>query len=173
MMIENSFNFRKFFITSTPLTTTILFIIIDAVPFYLFDDFSIKTQLSLIITYLWIWLNPESIRPIFLLILGLLIDILNNFLFGFTTFFLSLVLFIQKKDNTFLNSFDVKITFVKFSLFIISVNIFSSIFEKLSETDLIFNIKDFIFINLVSLIAFPFLFLIVRYYNKQLKIYVE
>ena len=172
-MINNFFNLRKFLLTTSPLSTTILFIIIDSVPFYLLGDFSVKTQLSFIIAYLWICLNPESIRPLFLLILGLLIDILNDFHFGFTTFFLSLILFIQKKDNTFFNSVNFRITYIKFSIFIILVNILSSILEKLSEIDIILNTKSFIFINLVSLIAFPFLFLIVRYYNKRLKIYVE
>ncbi len=172
-MINNSFNLRKFLITTSPLSTTILFIIIDSVPFYLLEDFSVNTQLSFIIAYLWICLNPESIRPLFLLILGLLIDILNDFHFGFTTFFLSLILFIQKKDNTLMNSVDFRITYIRFSVFIILVNIFSSILEILSEIDMIFNTKNFIIINLVSLIAFPFLFLIVRYYNKRLKIYVE
>ena len=72
-----------------------------------------------------------------------------------------------------MNSDDFRITYIRFSVFIILVNIFSSILEILSEIDMIFNTKNFIIINLVSLIAFPFLFLIVRYYNKRLKIYVE
>ena len=72
-----------------------------------------------------------------------------------------------------MNSVDFRITYIRFSVFIILVNIFSSILEILSEIDMIFNTKNFIIINLVSLIAFPFLFLIVRYYNKRLKIYVE
>ena len=139
-MIYNFFNLRKFLITTSPLSTIILFIVIDSVPFYLLGDFSFKTQLSFIIAYLWICLNPESIRPLFILILGLLIDILNDFHFGFTTFFLSLILFIQKKDNTFFNSVNFRITYIKFSIFIILVNILSSILEKLSEIDIILNL---------------------------------
>ena len=172
-MIDNSINLRKLLIITSPLFTCILFIIIDSVPFYLFNDLSIKTQFGLISVYLWICLNPESIRPFYLLILGLLIDILNDFFFGFTTFFISLVLFIQKKDNTLLNSSNVKITFIKFSVFIFFINIFSSILDKLSDTNIVLNTKNFIIVNLVSLIAFPFIFLVVKYYNQKLKIYVE
>ena len=95
-MIDNSFNLRKFLIITSPLSTIILFIIIDSIPFYLLGDFAVKTQLSFIIAYLWICLNPESIRPLFLLILGLLIDILNDFILDLQLFF-TLILFIQKK----------------------------------------------------------------------------
>ena len=172
-MIDNFFNFRKLIVLISPLISSFFFIIVDAVPFYLFKDLSFKTQFGFISIYLWICLNPESIRPLFILILGLLIDILNNFFFGFTSFFLCLILFIQKKDPKLLNSLDVKITYIKFSVFIILSNLFSSILAKLYDTNIILNTKNFIFVNLVSLIAFPFIFLVVRYYNQKLKIYVE
>ena len=71
-----------------------------------------------------------------------------------------------------MNSVDFKITYIKFSVFI-TCKYFFIYFRNVFEIDMIFNTKNFIIINLVSLIVFPFLFLIVRYYNKRLKIYVE
>ena len=62
-MIEKSFNPRKLLVLSSPLVTSFFFILLDSIPFYLFKDFSLKTQFGLITLYIWICLNPDSIRP--------------------------------------------------------------------------------------------------------------
>ena len=172
-MIEKSFNLRKFLILSSPLVTSFFFIFLDSIPFYLFKDYSLKTQFGLIILYIWVCLNPDAIRPLYILVLGLLIDVLNGFFFGFSSFFLSIVLFLQKKNIRILNSSDFKINLFKFFLIIFFINIFSAILEKFFNIDVIINFKDLLLINLISFITFPFLMSVVNYLNNQLKLYVE
>jgi len=172
-MIEKSFNPRRLIILSSPLVTSVFFIFLDSIPFYLFKDYSLKTQFGLIILYIWICLNPDAIRPFYILILGLLIDILNGFFFGFSSFFLSIVLFMQKKNISILNSSDFKINLFRFFLIIFFINISSAILVKFFNTSVIINYKDLLLINLISFITFPFLLLVVNYLNNQLKLYVE
>lgn len=172
-MIDGNFNLRKILISTSPLTTSIFLIFLDSVPFYLVLDDSLKTQLGFIAIYIWIGINPDSIRPVNILIFGLLIDILNNFFFGFSTFFLSLVLFCQKKDQGIFFGSVFKKNWMKFFFFILFFNLCASILKKIFDDKIIISAKEFISINLISVILFPILFIIINNINKELKIYVE
>ena len=118
-------------------------------------------------------MNPDLIRPIFILGLGLLVDLFNNELFGFTALVVSIILFIQKKDITNLQGGNFKITWIRFFIFIMIVNIFSSIIFKSLNPDIIINVFDFFYSVTLLILIFPFIFYLVYVLNNKILYYVK
>ena len=164
---------KKIFFINSPIISSIFFIFIDSIPFYFFKQHSINTQFGIIIIYCWICMNPDLIRPIFILGLGLLVDLFNNQLFGFTTLVVSIILFIQKKDLTNLQGRNFKITWIRFFIFIMIANIFSSIIFKSLNPDIIINVFDFFYSVTLLILIFPFIFYLVYVLNNKILYYVK
>ena len=164
---------KKQLFLAMPLSTCILFIFFDSIPFYFFSQYSFKTQFGLTILYCWICMNPDLLRPIVILFLGLLIDLFHNYLFGFTSVLVSLILFIQKRDTSNLIGKNFKITWLRFFIFIMIVNILSSIVFKLLNSDLIINSFEFFYTIVLTSMFFPFIFYFTYYLNNKIVYYAE
>lgn len=164
---------KKQLFLAMPLSTCILFIFFDSIPFYFFSQYSFNTQFGLTILYCWICMNPDLLRPIVILFLGLLIDLFHNYLFGFTSVLVSLILFIQKRDTSNLIGKNFKITWLRFFIFILIVNILSSIVFKLLNSDLIINSFEFFYTIVLTSMFFPFIFYFTYYLNNKIVYYAE
>ena len=164
---------KKQLFLAMPLSTCILFIFFDSIPFYFFSQYSFNTQFGLTILYCWICMNPDLLRPIVILFLGLLIDLFHNDLFGFTSVLVSLILFIQKRDTSNLIGKNFKITWLRFFIFILIVNILSSIVFKLLNSDLIINSFEFFYTIVLTSMFFPFIFYFTYYLNNKIVYYAE
>ena len=164
---------KKQLFLAMPLSTCILFIFFDSIPFYFFSQYSFNTQFGLTILYCWICMNPDLLRPIVILFLGLLIDLFHNYLFGFTSVLVSLILFIQKRDTSNLIGKNFKITWLRFFIFIMIVNILSSIVFKLLNSDLIINSFEFFYTIVLTSMFFPFIFYFTYYLNNKIVYYAE
>ena len=164
---------KKLFFKNSPIISSIFFIFIDSIPFYFLKQHSINTQFGIIIIYCWICINPDLIRPIFILSLGLFVDLFNNHLFGFTTLIVSILLFIQKKDISNLQGRNFKITWIRFFIFILIANIFSSVIFKSLNPDIIINVFDFFYTITLLILIFPFIFYLVYILNNKILYYVK
>ena len=156
-----------------PLSTCILFIFSDSIPFYFLNQYSFNTQFGLTILYCWICMNPELIRPIVILFLGLLIDLFHNYLFGFTTILVSIILFIQKRDISNLTGKNFKITWLRFFIFILITNILSSIIFKILNSNSEINSFEFFYTIILTIMFFPFIFYLTYYLNNKIIYYAE
>lgn len=164
---------KKQLFLAMPLSTCILFIFFDSIPFYFFSQYSFNTQFGLTILYCWICMNPDLLRPIVILFLGLLIDLFHNYLFGFTSVLVSLILFIQKRDTSNLIGKNFKITWLRFFIFILIVNILSSIVFKLLNSDSLINSFEFFYTIVLTSMFFPFIFYFTYYLNNKIVYYAE
>ena len=165
--------FKKKIFLTMPLSTCILFIFLDSIPFYLLNQYSFNTQFGLTILYCWICMNPDLLRPITILFLGLLIDLFHDYLFGFTAILVSIVLFIQKRDISNLTGKNFKITWLRFFIFILILNILSSIVFKILNSDSLINSFEFFYTIILTSMIFPFIFYFTYYLNNKIIYYVE
>ena len=118
-------------------------------------------------------MNPELIRPIVILFLGLLIDLFHNYLFGFTTILVSIILFIQKRDISNLTGKNFKITWLRFFIFILITNILSSIIFKILNSNSEINSFEFFYTIILTIMFFPFIFYLTYYLNNKIIYYAE
>ena len=96
-----SFNFLKKVYTNillaSPFISSFLFCLIDSSPLYFFQIDYFKSNTGFMILYCWICFDYKRIRPLIILIFGILIDLFNNIFFGFSSFFFTIYFFNSKK----------------------------------------------------------------------------
>ncbi len=164
---------KKKLVIYAPILSSLLFVLFDSIPFYFLNKYSINTQFGLTILYCWVCINPELLRPLVILAFGILIDLFNNYLFGFTTLMISIILFIQKKDLSNLLGRSFKMIWVKFLVFIFILNILSSAIFRMLNPDTIINTFEFFYTLTIVLLIFPFVFYFVNYLNNKIIYYVK
>ena len=171
MIMVNKIN--KFFILNAHLISICFFLLIDSTPIYILKDYSIKLQISIIIIYCWICKNPYCLRPFFILLLGLVIDLLKNYFFGFTSLFMTLILFIQQRDQTVLSNPNFSISWIRFFIFISLTNLFLAILHKFNNPEIEINSLELLFTTLMSMLIFPIIYWLVFNLDEKRKNYVE
>ena len=158
---------------SSPIILILIFFIIDTFPFYFFENFSIKTQLTITCIYSWIVINYSRLRPLIILAFGFIFDVYNNLVFGISSLFLIFILIFQKQDNDFLASTFFKNTWIKFLIFSVCYNFFIIGTQKFLFTNITFFLPETIISMIISILFFPVVFIITNFFNEKIKDYDE
>ena len=158
----------EFLLKISPIVTSVVLIFLDSIPKY-FGISSFTSFFGFCVLYTWVIIDHEKIRPFFILLLSVLIDILSNLIFGLTSIFIFVIFLIQRKNSEFLFSESTLKIWIRFMLFFVSYFIFVVLIHKI-----VFKIVYFDFLNVVFSIAFtglmfPLLFWAINLLNNELK----
>ncbi len=172
-----SFNFLKKVYTNillaSPFISSFLFCLIDSSPLYFFQIDYFKSNTGFMILYCWICFDYKRIRPLIILIFGILIDLFNNIFFGFSSFFLLSIFLIQRRDSENLYCKKFILTWIRFALVFFIYSLFNLIFHDLFLDEIRFDIIEFVITMLITVVIFPFFFMLVNKLNDKIKLYNE
>ena len=158
----------EFLLKISPIVTSVILIFLDSIPKH-FGISSFTSFFGFCVLYTWVIIDHEKIRPFFILLLSVLIDILSNLIFGLTSIFMFVIFLIQRKNSEFLLSESILKIWIRFMFFFVFYFIFIALIHKI-----VFKIVYFDFLNVVFSIAltglmFPLLFWAINLLNNELK----
>lgn len=172
-----NFNFfNKFYINillASPFISSFLFCIIDSTPLYFWQLDYFKSNTGFMVLYCWLCCDYKKIRPLILLIFGVLIDLFNNIFFGFSSFFLLSIFLIQRKDNENLYCKKFVFTWLRFAFVFFIYNLLNFVFHDLFLDYIKFDIVEFVITILITVATFPIFFMLVNKLNDKIKLYNE
>ena len=173
MNIELFTKLYKRILIVSPILTSFIFCVFDSTPFYFIEFISFKTQTGLIVIYSWICCDHRKLRPLLILFFGIVIDLLNNSYFGFTSLFFLFLFLLQRKEVENLLDKSFIITWTKFSIIFLFYNLLNLILLRIFLVQIKFDVVEIVFTVLITIVIFPIIFSLVNKINEKIKYYNE
>lgn len=156
-------------IKSSPILISLLFIFLDSIPIHFFESVYFGTYLGWVTIYSWITVDQERIRPLIILFLGILIDLFNHLIFGITSFFLLILLLLQRKNSEILNANVFTSTWFRF-LLLNFLYLFLMVFcHYFFYSKLDPDYSNILFSTIMTTLFFPLIFWVVNFLNEKVK----
>ena len=155
---------------ASPFISSFLFCLIDSSPLYFLQFDYFKSNTGFMILYCWICCDYKRIRPLIILIFGILIDLFNNIFFGFSSLVLLSIFLIQRKDNENLYCKKFFFTWLRFGLIFTLYSLLNYVVHDFYLDEIKFDIIEFVFTILITIVTFPIFFMLINKLNEKIKI---